>query len=219
MKARYILLDIEGTVSDIHFVKNVLFPYSQKKLASYITQHQVELEGLLSEVPGDDLGAKVHQFESWIEADIKAKPLKELQGRIWKQGFENGEFEAPIYADAKSQMEHWKESGLRLGIYSSGSVTAQKLFFKHTEHGDLTPLFENHFDLETGSKKETTSYQKIAKELQLEPEEILFLSDIEQELVAAKQAGLKVTQIVRPGTQTSEEIQWVKSFEDVEVSH
>jgi enolase-phosphatase E1 len=76
-------------------------------------------------------------------------------------------------------------------------VAAQKLVFGHTSHGDLTHYFSHYFDTTVGGKKEVTSYQAIAKALQLPPQAILFLSDMEPELEAAEEAGYQVIQLQR----------------------
>ncbi len=218
VQAKYILLDIEGTLSDIHFVKNILFPFSAKQMNTYVTENTQELQPILNEVPGQKIEDKIQQLQTWIQEDVKINPLKQLQGLIWKKGFESGEFKSPLYEDVLPSLQAWRQKGLSLGIYSSGSVSAQKLFFKHTEQGDLLSLFQNHFDLEVGSKKEAESYQKICSLIKLEPADVLFLSDIEAELLAAQKAGLKALQVVRSGTEASKVIEYVHSFSDLEVT-
>ena len=94
----------------------------------------------------------------------------------------------------------WTDSGLRCHIYSSGSVEAQKLLFKYSEHGDLTNYVTSYFDtVNAGPKLKSESYKVIAKELKAEPKSILFLSDNPGEIRAAKEAGLHAIVLVRPG--------------------
>jgi enolase-phosphatase E1 len=147
-----------------------------------------------------DWKSAVPQLLKWIKDDVKHPTLKSLQGMIWKKGFESGEFKSHVYKDVLPQWNIWSKKGLTLGIYSSGSATAQKLFFTHTETGDLLPYLSDHFDLDMGGKREAESYKKIAKKLNLPPKEVLFLSDVPEELAAAKLAGMSAVHIVRQGT-------------------
>jgi enolase-phosphatase E1 len=142
-------------------------------------------------------GAIVTVLQGWIDEDRKHTALKALQGMIWKAGYENGDFAAHVYADAADQLRAWHAAGLPLYVYSSGSVGAQKLFFGHSEAGDLLPLFSGHFDTEIGGKREAASYTRIAEALALPPSEILFLSDVVEELDAAREAGMQTVLIDR----------------------
>lgn len=104
-----------------------------------------------------------------------------------------------MYEDAALKLREWHESGIRLYIYSSGSVHAQKLLFSHTDQGDLTPLFSGYFDTRVGAKQDVESYRRIAGEIGLVPGSILFLSDIGSELDAAQEAGMATVWLVREG--------------------
>jgi len=201
-----IITDIEGTTSSISFVKDVLFPYSQAKLPDYVRQHQDEPKvAMLIKDISKEVGAKldteqaIAQLLQWIAEDKKVTPLKSLQGLIWEAGYKNGDFNGHIYQDAAETLKAWKEKGLDLYIYSSGSVYAQKLLFKHTTYGDLTPLFSGYFDTHIGGKRETDSYRKIAEQLVCPPNRLLFLSDIKEELDAAKEAGFVCLWVCRDG--------------------
>jgi enolase-phosphatase E1 len=73
---------------------------------------------------------------------------------------------------------------VKLAIFSSGSVAAQKLFLGHVavdggeKSEDVNGLFEGNFDtVNAGPKGEKVSYEKIAGELGVKTEEVLFLSD------------------------------------------
>lgn len=210
---RFILTDIEGTTTDIDFVHKVLFPYAAQHLEAFIAEHhdQAPIQACLQQVK-DTIHSEesrtltdaeaVAQLLAWIHADRKHTALKQLQGMIWKQGYESGDYQGHVYPDVLPQLQQWKAQGIGLGIYSSGSVQAQQLLFRHSIAGDLTPYFTHYFDTHIGGKKEPDSYAKIAHQLQLPPLDILFLSDIPEELDAAAQAGLQVIQLVRNPDQT-----------------
>lgn len=199
-----IITDIEGTTSSLSFVKDVLFPYSRTKLPEFVEQHkeQTEIAQLLNDVAqlvGKPLSTDeaIAQLIQWIDEDQKITPLKTLQGLIWQHGYQQGDFKGHIYPDAAEKLKAWHEQGIALYVYSSGSVHAQKLLFAHTEFGDLTSLLTDYFDTRIGGKKETLSYQRIAEKIALPTEQLLFLSDIKEELDAAKQAGLNTLQLLR----------------------
>lgn len=212
MTIKLILTDIEGTTSSISFVKDVLFPYAAEHLPAYVRAHTDELRSLLADtatlstaeghpVASDDTEALIQVLLDWISADKKATPLKTLQGFIWQAGYESGAYRAHMYPDATAALRHWHACGLPLYLYSSGSVAAQKLFFAHSEDGNLLPLFNGHFDTQVGGKREAESYRRIAAELQrthgIRAAEMLFLSDIKEELDAAREAGLQTAWLVR----------------------
>ncbi|MFU8787434.1 MAG: acireductone synthase [Methylobacter sp.] len=199
-----IITDIEGTTSSILFVKDVLFPYARAHLADYVRRHadDPQVKTLLDDVckdVGTELSTEdiIAQLNQWIDEDKKATPLKSLQGLIWEAGYRQGDFKGHLYADAAEKLKQWKAEGLDLYIYSSGSVYAQKLLFAHTEYGDLTPLFSGYFDTHIGAKKEQQSYDNIAARLALPAYQLLFLSDIKEELDAAKAAGFETIWLVR----------------------
>mgnify|MGYP002721179644 FL=1 len=137
-----------------------------------------------------------------MDRDEKITALKNIQGEIWAQGYAKGELTGEIYEDVPPALRRWMRAGLRLYVYSSGSVPAQKLLFRHTPEGDLTPLFQSYFDTTIGPKRESDSYRAIARAIGGAPEEALFLSDVEAELDAAAAAGLATCQLVRPQDET-----------------
>lgn len=200
-----IVTDIEGTTSSISFVKDVLFPYAAQNLPEYIRQNRTNpavREQLLATAREtgtsvDDTESLIRELLQWIHDDKKVTPLKSLQGLIWQQGYVRGAYKAHVYADAVAQLKRWHAQGLKLYVYSSGSIHAQKLFFTYSEAGDLTPLFSDYFDTTTGPKQEATSYQAIATAIGLPANEVLFLSDIEGELNAARAAGFHTAWLVR----------------------
>ena len=212
-----ILLDIEGTTSSVSFVYDVMFPQVRRDLSVFLEQNwnDVNVQLACDQIAQDAGHESVEQFcsatsrqpQECIEAevlrlmdgDVKATGLKQLQGLIWRHGFESGEMKAHVYSEVPACLQRWCEAGTDLRIYSSGSVQAQLLFFGHTEVGDLLPLFSGHYDTTIGSKKEASSYERIAKDWSVDPSEILFVSDVVAELDAAKASGFQTTLCERPG--------------------
>lgn len=200
---RFVLTDIEGTTTAVSFVHDVLFPYARARLPEWLPAHasdpevaaQIEAVRQLAGVA--DLDAVLATLLGWIDADEKRTPLKALQGRIWEDGYRDGTLRSHVYPDVAPAVRAWRAAGLRLGVYSSGSVQAQRLLFGHTPEGDLTPLFEAWFDTNVGGKRESGSYARIARALGLSPAAILFLSDTPEELDAASTAGIRTTQLAR----------------------
>ncbi len=192
-----VVTDIEGTTSAIAFVRDVLFPYARSVLPAFIATHHARedvslwLKRVAEETGQDanDLDALIETLQSWIDLDKKHTALKALQGMIWVDGYTQGVYQAPVYDDAAEALNTWQSQGLELYVYSSGSVPAQKLFFAHTDHGNLCPLFSGFFDTEIGGKRDVESYHAIASAIGHTPDRILFLSDIVQELDAARDAG------------------------------
>lgn len=200
-----IVTDIEGTTSSISFVHDVLFPYAAAHLPDYVRDNEAALSGLLDQVrdleENHDLSTEgvIKVLLGWIKEDRKATPLKALQGLIWEAGYKQGAFKGHIYDDAADALWAWYGKGIRLYVYSSGSVPAQKLLFGHSERGDLTPLFSGYFDTNTGPKLERDSYIKIVESIGFAASDILFLSDHTGEIEAAQQAGLQVILVDREG--------------------
>jgi enolase-phosphatase E1 len=201
-----ILTDIEGTTTSISFVFDVLFPYARTHIAEYVRAHADEpavreqLAAIDDEVGRHlSLDDAIAQLIDWIDADRKVTPLKALQGMIWEAGYRDGAFTGHVYPDAVARLREWQAAGLDLYVYSSGSVQAQRLLFGHSDAGDLTPLFKGWFDTMVGGKREADSYRHIADQLGLQADQILFLSDIVEELDAAREAGMQTCRLVRDG--------------------
>jgi enolase-phosphatase E1 len=201
-----ILTDIEGTTSSLSFVKDILFPYARERMAEFVRQHAQEpsVKKELEEVrrlSGRNMTDSeiIEQLIRWIDEDKKITPLKSVQGMIWEDGYKKGDFKGHVYEDAAQHLRKCKQAGLRLYVFSSGSVQAQKLLFAHTDYGDLTPLFSGYFDTTIGNKREAESYRKIAETIKIAPRDILFLSDIKEELDAARKAGMQVVWLLRDG--------------------
>ena len=201
-----ILTDIEGTTSSLSFVKDVLFPYSRQRMPTFIHQHarDEKVHAQLDEMrrlTGTELNDEqvVAQLLRWIDEDKKITPLKALQGMIWEAGYRARDFTGHVYEDAARNLKKWKATGLKLYVFSSGSVQAQKLIFGYSDFGDLTPLFSGYYDTTIGNKRETNAYEKIAGDIGLPANAILFLSDIKEELDAARDAGMSTMQLIREG--------------------
>lgn len=190
MRPAAIITDIEGTTTPIAFVHRVLFPYARDRMAAFVASGHA----LLADVPAP----KLETLLGWMDRDEKVTALKAIQGLLWDEGYRAGVLKAEVYDDVPPALRRWARAGLRLYVYSSGSIAAQKLLFGHSAQGDLTPLFQAYFDTTTGPKRETVSYATIAKGIGLPGAEILFLSDVEAELDAAAAAGLLTCQLVRP---------------------
>lgn len=199
-----IVTDIEGTTSSIDFVHETLFPYARQHLRAFLHAHagepavQQELAAVAQEAGQElDLDQAADLLERWIDEDRKITPLKSLQGLIWAQGYAAGELQGHVYPDTPECLRQWHAAGLKLYVYSSGSVAAQKLIFGHSNAGDLTPLFSGYFDTRIGAKREVAAYQAILAEIGLPGAAVLFLSDIGAELDAARDAGLHTCQLLR----------------------
>lgn len=204
---RAILLDIEGTTTPIAFVHDVLFSYAREHVREFLFANDdvSDIELLRTEHADDVREGRnppplVAEYIEWLIAiDRKSTGLKSLQGKIWRQGYEAGSLKSQVFADVAPAFERWHARGLSINIFSSGSVLAQKLLFAHTEAGDLTQLIDQYFDTNVGKKGEAESYRRIAEEMNLSSGQILFISDVIQELDAASEAGMKVLLSVRPG--------------------
>lgn len=216
-----ILLDVEGTTVPISFVYETLFPYSRKHMETYVREHycdpeiksalvQLRKESLSDSAYGAPIVGEaadeskyvnsVTEYCLWLmDRDRKTAPLKTIQGRIWEQGFIQRDLQGEIFPDVFSCFSKWHRSGCRIAIYSSGSVVAQKLVLGQTPFGSLVQFIEAFFDTTVGPKKDPSSYERIAAELALNAADILFVSDVGEELNAASRAGMDVALSVRPG--------------------
>lgn len=209
-RGKHILLDIEGTVSPLAFVHDVMFPYARKHAAAWLGAHwghevitQLAHDaGVTSFLNALDAEAAVHRL---MDADAKVTGLKQLQGLIWEQGFRTGDLGSTLFDDVVPALDHWRENGREIRIYSSGSIHAQRLFFAHTTAGDLIPRLSGYYDTTTGSKREPASYNAIATDCGLPPKDILFVSDLVDELNAAQSAGMMTALALRPGNKPQPE--------------
>lgn len=213
LAASGVLLDIEGTTSSVSFVYDVMFPFVRRELEPYLEtawrtpECRAACEQIASEAVGSgqwasgstlDQRAVRDEVLRLMDGDIKSTGLKALQGLIWERGFDSGELLAHVYDDVPPALLRWNGSGLDVRIYSSGSVQAQRLFFGHTEFGNLLGQFRGHYDTTTGPKRQAASYAAIASDFQQPASEIVFLSDILAELDAARTAGMQTVLVLRP---------------------
>ncbi len=220
-----ILTDIEGTTTSVSYVYDVLFPYFKQNIFKLLSltenQEVIDAFSQVKEIVATEEGVSIESNEQvieklldWANSDRKITPLKTLQGIIWKDGYEQGILKGHVYEEVPEVLKEWYQKGITLSVFSSGSVTAQKLIFGYSLYGDLTIYFSNYFDTSTGMKRDIDTYSIIAKQVQLPSEQILFLSDIKQELEAAEAAGMKTIQILRQGTEKGW-YQTAKDFKEV----
>jgi enolase-phosphatase E1 len=234
------LLDIEGTTTPIDFVYDVLFPYARAHARAYLANHLTsdELRSVIArlreenaedaqrgldppaiirsgfEPPVDGIVAYIH----WLmDHDRKTTPLKSIQGNIWDEGYRKGDLRSRVFEDVPRAFERWRQQGKAIYIYSSGSVLAQKLLFAHTEAGDLTTFISGFFDTNIGPKRSIESYTRIASDLEQQPREIVFVSDVTAELDAAAAAGFESLLCVRPGnpSQPASAHEAIQSFDQI----
>lgn len=236
-ETKVLLFDIEGTTSSISFVHDVLFPFARSRAMEVLAKNWhnpdvlaigqkiiAEAEGLgLSPVGTRDSSTPERAFEAvchLMARDAKVTGLKQLQGLIWKEGFESGEIRSHVYPDLPGALRRFREAGLRLFIYSSGSIQAQKLYFAHTTEGNLLTHFEGHFDTTSGPKVESASYASIAASIGVHPGEICFFSDAVKEISAARGARMQTVWVVRPGNAPADKPEGptIQSFEEIAIA-
>lgn len=222
---RGILLDIEGTITPISFVHEVLFPYARAHVKNYLAlhfdspdtiadlgslrgEHALDLQQdreppAMADRPSDAAIDSYARYVCWLmDRDRKSPGLKSVQGKIWEQGYTDGSLTAPLFADVLPAIERMRRAGLKIAIFSSGSVFAQKMLFAHTNAGDVSHLIDRYFDTTSGAKAESSSYRQIAAALDLNPAIVLFISDVVAELDAARGAGMRTLLCIRPGNPT-----------------
>ncbi|MCC5876116.1 MAG: acireductone synthase [Candidatus Sumerlaeia bacterium] len=237
---RAVLLDIEGTTTPIDFVYRTLFPHARENVEPFLVAHHNEPEvadilAILSSEQDEDVAAgnnpppwemynreeevkSAAKYVQWLmDQDRKSTGLKALQGMIWKDGYESGTLKGVVYPDVVEALKQWRERDIWIWIFSSGSILAQKLLFRYCENGDLTKLLDGHFDTTTGPKLKATSYTSIAEKIGIAPNEILFISDVVEELDAADKAGMKTLLSIRPGNKPQPEHSYptISNFKDI----
>lgn len=239
LEGKAVLLDIEGTTSSTTYVYDVLFPFARENARSYLERcwddkNTLEACDLIAKEIGFDssydwlhgeekrsdmIDKVMLEVEKLMSKDSKSKGLKELQGFIWAEAYSSGLLCSQVFVDVPQALACWKATGLLMAIYSSGSATAQRVFFRHTEFGDLSDYFAGFFDTSCGPKKESDSYARIAKLLNHSPNEIIFFSDTVDELNAASKAGMQTVLLLRPDNaqQAESEHQTIPSFYDIRI--
>lgn len=207
---RYILTDIEGTTSSVNFVYDCLFPYFIQHIRHFLSHPPpgCPIEELLGHIAAKAAAETNAPFSSdglvailteWTRQDRKDADLKALQGLLWEQGYRSGTLKGHVYADVPPALCAWKEAGITTGIFSSGSIRAQRLLFGYSVYRDLSDFFTDHFDTAVGPKRVSSSYAVISGRIGVSPPHILFISDVEAELDAAREAGFLTVQMIREG--------------------
>ena len=220
---QHLLLDIEGTTCPVSFVCDILFPFAKQELNSYVKQHgnksaqnraldearkewsedqstestQLKRQVALRQI--SEIDGLIQYLEHLISVDRKSTALKDIQGQIWEHGYYRGELKAELFPEAAECLQQWHQQGITLSVYSSGSIQAQKLLYRHTSKGNLESLFSYWFDTHTGPKKTAESYIKIVSQLNSAPEDIWFVSDNGAECDAARMAGMHTLFSLRDG--------------------
>ena len=221
--SQHLLLDIEGTTCPVTFVSNILFPFAKRQLSSYINQNgndstqnryiqdareewakdqsveSAELKRQVKEQQISEVTGLTQYLEHLITVDKKSTALKDIQGQIWEYGYNNGQLKAELFPEAAECLMRWHQERIALSVYSSGSIRAQQLLYKHTSKGNLAPLFNQWFDTHTGPKKSSESYITIANQLNSNAENIWFVSDNGDECDAARTAGMHTLFSLRDG--------------------
>ena len=242
MSSRAILLDIEGTTTSIRFVYDTLFPFVRDHVGTFLESAwdepavQADVNALREQATQDHASGVVEAPQIpaqgapevvrsatlanvlWqMDSDRKTTGLKALQGKIWRHGYTSGELLGHIYDDVEPALLAWRDAGIPVSIYSSGSVAAQHLLFSHSERGDLTPLLASHFDTTTGPKKVPSSYTAIAEALQCDVGDLLFVTDSLAEAIAAHGAGVVTVLSIRPGNAPLEkhDFRTITSFDEL----
>jgi enolase-phosphatase E1 len=240
-----VLLDIEGTTTPIAFVTDVLFPYVRQHLRSHLEDHagSAEHEALLTRLHDDHASAlrdgeavppwieeppsarlsAIAAYVEWLmDRDRKSTTLKDLQGRIWQDGYRRGVLVGRVFPDVRPALQRWRAQRLAVAIFSSGSVLAQQLLFRHSCDGDLTGFVQWYFDTRIGAKADPESYRRIAAAMGLPAQTCIFLSDVTRELDAASTAGMQARLVVRPGNprvSTAHGFETIRSLDEVILPH
>src|SRR3954466_12997123 len=232
LRARTLVVDLEGTTSAAGFILGDLYDYARPRLLPWLQEHAddgeggparqqtIEEAGLPADADDEAVVAALHRF---MDEDVKSTPLKTLQGQIWAEGFRRGEISSHFFDDVIPKLREWHAAGLAIACFSSGSVTSQRPWFEHSPGGDLPPLVIAYFDtVNAGPKKEAASYDRIAAELGRRPEELVFFTDHPDEVSAAKTAGWSVVAFSRPGEPwfgaDFGDVPVVSSFDEVELT-
>lgn len=200
MSLKLVLTDLEGTTTALSFVRDTLYPYARAHLADYLRAHpdapevRAACAAALAEAPGT---APLLTLSQWMEEDRKHTALKALQGSIWDLGYADGTLQGHLWEDAVEGLQGIAKRGLRIAVFSSGSVAAQQRLFRHSTAGDLSGLICAWFDTHVGAKRDVDAYRRIAQSLGVDANEVLFLSDVTAELDAAADAGMRTCCIER----------------------
>lgn len=207
---QYYLTDIEGTTTSVSFVYDVLFPFFQEHFPNFVRENATdpvlrlqleETSRIVLSRTGERVSPEgaVSVLLDWATKDLKEPVLKSVQGAVWRSGYDSGALKGHVYPDVPPALLRCRQAGIPVGIYSSGSVEAQKMLFGSTEYGNLLPFISHHFDTAVGPKKQPDAYRNIAEQLRLPAAVICFVSDVPAELDAARLSGMQTLHMVRPG--------------------
>lgn len=119
-----IVMDIEGTICSISFVKEELYPYSLAALPAEMdtyfslnddgeTRASSPLAPYVAAFPEDvrhNQDSLLQHVHDLVKRDVKDTALKKLQGYLWKAGFESGELAAPLFPDVEPAWRRWSSS-------------------------------------------------------------------------------------------------------------
>lgn len=189
------IIDIEGALCPISFVKNILVPFIKAELPDYIWDHEQELSNLIDAVKSVENNLRLSTEEvvevllRYLEDGQCNTSLDRLQSLILQEGCQSGEVKASFYDDALLAMERLKGQGIYLYAYSSAQVQAEQILLCHEKPSEL---FSGFFDMEYGEDVNPDSYDKIAARIGVRPDDILFISNNVEAVSAAYDAGMNV---------------------------
>jgi len=241
MSIYHLLLDIEGTTCPANYVSETLFPYALKHLSNFvaenmqnddvqnilkIAQHEwkndcseasIKLKETHSPTEDNSPEGVIQYLLHLIRTDQKSTSLKDLQGKIWLEGYQHSDLKAEIFPETAECFRGWTQDNILISSYSSGSIQAQKLLYKYTDYGDLSPIIHQWFDTHTGSKKRAQSYSKISQQLKTSPQNVLFVSDSSEECDAASESGMSTLFSLRASNpnQNSNGHRVIRSLHDI----
>jgi len=206
MQPLAIVTDIEGTTSSIRFVRDVLLVYVEQFLPDFVRARKDERDVArqlrsISDRTGvmvKDTEGLVACLQQWMRDGKPVAELHALQAMVWEEGFDKGEFQAHVYPDVPEKLRAWRDREINLYAYGEGSGKAQRLYFRYTAAGDLRLMFAGYFDTALGNRQSMEAYRNMAAGVALEPARVVYVSDTETELDAARGAGMYTVRMARP---------------------
>lgn len=141
---RCVLMDIEGTILSVAFVRDVLFPYSQRRLISFLEQHRhnstvrdltAQCLDTIAQETGEHAGYEELPtiLRRWIEDDRKHAGLKTLQGLIWRRGIE------PARLPLRYMPMSFQYSGYGTQAGSSSPCTRRDQYWRNSSSWPIRP--------------------------------------------------------------------------------
>ncbi|GFQ68287.1 enolase-phosphatase E1 [Trichonephila clavata] len=163
-KSKAIILDIEGTMTSIDFIRENVFPYAESHLEDFIMNNWEEVKEiglLLQQQSGDSKGnsedliplpqvpttenideiqnfqrALVFYVKQRMNANRNDPAMKKIQGLVLRNAFRSGDIIAEIYPDTVKALETWSLENKQVFTYSTGIREVQVEFFKNTNFGN-----------------------------------------------------------------------------------